>query len=184
MPSPGNPTSWRSRGTMMGGQMLVIDCLFDGCRAEGGTTIDSPHEQGRGPESIRVRVRQLRTERGWSQEAFADLAAFIAPTSGDRAGRAEHQPGEHPEARRHPGHLAGRVVLDVRREAVATSLTHHRRRRCPRLPHPAEVVALGFRAHVATPPTCRMPRMTLGSGVRPVFRTIGSGRNLILRGRS
>jgi transcriptional regulator with XRE-family HTH domain len=53
--------------------MLAIDCLFIACRCEGGT-----HHKLAPMEDIRkrfgARIRQLRTDRGWSQEVFADMA--------------------------------------------------------------------------------------------------------------
>ncbi len=57
--------------------MLVIDCLFIGCRVEGGThpTL-APMQQDDIRSRFGARVRQLRTERGWSQEAFADRAGL------------------------------------------------------------------------------------------------------------
>ena len=56
-------------------EKLVIDCLFIACRCEGGT-----HPKLAPMHDIRkdfgARIRQLRTDRGWSQEAFADLAGI------------------------------------------------------------------------------------------------------------
>lgn len=55
--------------------LLVIDCLSIDCRVEGGThpTL-APMQQDDIRHRFGARVRQLRTERGLSQEAFADLA--------------------------------------------------------------------------------------------------------------
>ena len=55
--------------------VLVIDCLMIDCRVEGGThpTL-APMRDNDIRKRFGIRVRQLRTERGWSQEAFADLA--------------------------------------------------------------------------------------------------------------
>lgn len=57
--------------------MIVIGCLLIGCRAEGGT---HPTLAQMRDDDIRkrfgTRLRQLRTERGWSQEAFADRAGL------------------------------------------------------------------------------------------------------------
>ena len=55
--------------------MLAIDCLFIACRCEGGT-----HHRLAPMDDIRKRfgdrVRALRTNRGWSQEGFADQAGL------------------------------------------------------------------------------------------------------------
>lgn len=55
--------------------MLVIVCLFFACRCEGGThrKLGPMHDIR---TSFGAHVRQLRTERGWSQEAFADRAGL------------------------------------------------------------------------------------------------------------
>ena len=62
---------------MEAGELLVIDCLFIVCRGEGGTHPKLAPMQG---NEIRTRfgarVRQLRNERAWSQEAFADLCGL------------------------------------------------------------------------------------------------------------
>ncbi len=57
--------------------MLVIDCLFNGCRWS-WALLHSIAPMPKNSPDIRVRfgirVRQLRTERGWSQEELADRA--------------------------------------------------------------------------------------------------------------
>jgi ribosome-binding protein aMBF1 (putative translation factor) len=60
---------------MVGGGMLVIDGLFIACRGEGGT-----HSKLAPMQDIRTRfgarIRQLRNDRGWSQEELADKAGL------------------------------------------------------------------------------------------------------------
>ena len=60
---------------MVRGEMLVIDCLFIACRCEGGT-----HPKLAPMHDIRTRfgdrIRQLRNDRGWSQEELADRAGL------------------------------------------------------------------------------------------------------------
>ena len=55
--------------------MLFIDCLFINCRSEGGT-----HPKLAPMRDIRkefgARIRQIRNDRGWSQEELADRAAL------------------------------------------------------------------------------------------------------------
>jgi DNA-binding XRE family transcriptional regulator len=61
--------------TMVGGGMLAFDCLFIACRCEGGT-----HPKLAPMQDIRTRfgarIRQLRNDRGWSQEELADKAGL------------------------------------------------------------------------------------------------------------
>ena len=144
---------------MRAGRMLVIDCLFDRLSSR------RRHHHRLAPmqkDDIRTRfgarVRQLRTERGWSQEAFADRRACTAPTSGRSSGASRtSQPGQHREARRHPGRLAGRVVLALRRQAAAADLSHdHRPTSMPPSPMPVEAGSVGFRSSTSHHrPTCR-----------------------------
>lgn len=55
--------------------MLAMVCLFMDCRVEGGTRPTlAPMREDDIRKRFGTRVRQLRTERGWSQEAFADQA--------------------------------------------------------------------------------------------------------------
>lgn len=62
---------------MVAGEMLAIVCLSIGCRAEGGThpTL-APMRDDDILKRFGSRLRQLRTERGWSQEGFADRAGL------------------------------------------------------------------------------------------------------------
>lgn len=60
---------------MGGGRMLAIGGLLIDCRVDGGTHHRlAPMQQDNIRTRFGARVRQLRTGRGWSQEAFADLA--------------------------------------------------------------------------------------------------------------
>lgn len=79
--SPTTPTAvgrhrpLSSHDTMVRVEMLVIDCLFIACRGEGGT-----HPKLAPMDDIRKRfgerIRQLRNDRGWSQEELADRAGL------------------------------------------------------------------------------------------------------------